>query len=680
MYQNPPTLRYDPTRLTQPFLNFTLDYPPYIPNIPAPGPLAPYLPLISAMCALEIQQRAQSNALRTFMFNKYAQNNFATPDFDALVDACLQYIDLKMVKRMYGHVEEAIRDCVPEMVEMICAMALTDNPGLENYTDPNTQAGAHRIIQAFQNIAHEIGQRKRSGMVQQQAPIQTQGYGNAYGGPAPQVQVHRSGTYGGFSTVSAVQSTTTSSPLFSSTTQSGDAPSGAEVASRYDSKRYQLPQQAGNDRAMAPTPSPATLSQPFNARVANIQQEQPAMQHTQEKVIDPTVAPAAPTLIPYKDLKYSGSLTFPYFPAFHPSQHTLFYQVEPNGSTIPKFKERATAVDYDKHALTNTVFGTAPKKLDMVDHLEMLSRVQKGVRVMRDETAKPGEIETPMGASGLERDPGTTYVMDKWISASSIDSAWVQGQLERVKWNLAAKELPGIFRVYAEVLTPTVAEVDESELVKTLNAAKSFTELAALINQNLNTMSPALYGVINRRMTETLNRILAQNISLPNVSIDSFVDDIGELLDYVEEKFGSVVKDAVVRHQREHIASAIAVAPDDLAKSITENLMDRFDFEEGKAPKVTFVSSSYSLTYLNVISHALDLELNDQGASAVLKQMTPMFYDMLTTLFEEVEKQPDFVNFDRHLIMTLDGRVLEATKGYMGEAAGQKFYLLTLVE
>jgi len=559
-------------------------------------------------------------------------------------------------------------------------MALTDNPGLENYTDPQTQAGAHRIIQAFQNIAHEIGQRKRAGMAPQQAPIHTQGYGNAYGGPQ-HVQVHRGGTYGGFSTVSAVHAPSSGgSPLFSGTTQSGDVSSGTEVASRYDSKRYQLPQTGGYERAGDPTPSPSTLSQPFNARVANIQQEQSTMQTSQEKVIDPTVAPAAPVLIPYKDLKYSGSLTFPYFPAFHPSQHDLFYQVEPNGSTIPKFKERTTAVDYDKHALTNTVFGTAPKKLDMVNHLEMLSRVQKGVRVMRDETAKPGEIETPMGASGLERDPGTTYVMDKWISASSLDSAWVQGQIERVKWNLSAKELPGVFRVYAEVLIPTVSELDESELVKTLNGAKSFLELAQLINQNLNTMSPSLYGIVNRRMTQTLNRILAQNISLPNVSITSFVEDIGDLLNYVEEKFGAVVKDAVVRHQREHIASALAVAPDDLAKSMTETLMDRFEFEEGKAPKVTFVSSSYSLTYLNVISHALDLELNDQGASAVLKQMTPMFYDMLTTLFEEVEKQPDFVNFDRHLIMTLDGRILEATKGYMGEAAGQKFYLLTLVE
>jgi hypothetical protein len=668
MYQNAQPLRYDPTRLMHPFYNLTLDQPPYVPQFPAPPLVAPYIPLISAMCAIEIQSRAQTNALRIFMFNQYAVNNFANPDFESLVAAVVDYVNLTMAKRQVGHVEQAIQACVPKMVEMLCAIALRTNPGLENYTDPASQGMAVRVIQAFDQIAQEIQNMKRMGA----APVQTHmgGFQPQQGG---QMHVHRGGFHGGFTQVGiSPQPSVGSSSLFNQAgTTSGDA-SAPVSGDRFNAGRY---------GSMNRQPAPV-LQQPFTPRTQVQPQEQPSMQtnDVESVEIDPTAIAERKPRIPYKDQTYRGSTTFPYFPAFHPSQHELVYEVQDDGSTKPILIERATNVDYDKHALTATVFGTPPKKLELTDHVQMLARVQQGVKTMKDE-AKPDQVQTPSELSGVERDPLTVFVKKEWISDLTLDSAWAIGQIERVKQNLNAAQNPDVFRVYAEVCSPSVGEKDETETVRELGQCKTFLELRDALNQALQTksISQSLWGVVDQRLTDMANRMVLQNLSISGLKIEHFVDDIETLINYLDEKYGDLVQGAFLRHQRDHIAAVLQVPEEALSKPLTDNLLERFEFEDGQAPKVTYVTNCYSLTYLNVISYALDLELNADGAAVITKALTPMFHDLVTGLFDEVENQPEFIKFDRHLIRTLDGRILEATKGYLGETAGQKFYLLTLL-
>ncbi len=686
MYTQQP-LRFDPTRLQHQFLNLTLENPPFVPNIPTPGPLTPFLPFIAAFCAIEIQQKAQANALRTFMFNQYAVNAFCNPDFEALVDATVKYIDLKMRARQYNTIEEAIQHCVPQAVEMLAAMALPQNPGLEQYTDPATQQYAQRLIHTFQQIGQQIQQERARGIApQMQNP---QPYGSTpY--PGQQMQMHRAGNYGGYATVSAVPTRTTmgGGSLVSSGPASGPQQSdGPSLVKRYDGARYAL-----DPEPTDVTPTRAAVAQPFSPRTPN--QETASMPNTRADAVidvDPTAQPAQPKLIPYKDMKFKGSFTFPYFPAFHPSQLALHYEVDPTtGATTPKFvrvdKNKEDNMDFEKHALADTVFGAAPRRLDLVNHMDMLKRVQSGVKQMAEQARgqAPGEAFTPTeAAADPAADPLTVYVHKAWLGETSLDTAWAVGEIERVKQNLASSHLPDIFRIYAEISTTTISDRDESELVKELGACKTFLQLQIKLNELINSMTPQLFGVVNTRLTETVNRIVAQNLSVPGVKIDSFAEDLKDLIEYLESNFGEVVKTAFLRHQEENIQAALHAPEEEVAVQMVDSLLERFDFQEGQAPKVTFVTSSYSLTYLNVISHALDLELNPDGSAAVLRGVTPMFYDLLNTLFEERNHTgEEGANYPvhRHLIRTLDGRILEATKGYIGEAAGQNFYLLTLVE
>lgn len=681
-----PQLRYDPTRLTQPFIQIQLGYPPYTPNVPAIPAVAQNLPLITSMAIMDIQQKAQVNALRTFMFNQFAQNNFMTPELDSLVDACVRYIELSLAKRQYGSVEEAIAECVPRTVEMICAVGLQANPGLEQYVDPHTQQVAMRLIQYFRQVGDEINAMRNS---QQgggfQRPVQTQftqpgagPYGNAYG-QQPQMQVHRAGANGGYSVMAPVmRGMTSTGGLFNNPgTVAPPTSSNADQSTRYNASRYAIAPEAVVDVQTRP----ATLSQPFSPRSP---QEIDSMQETtQGNVLDEPVQ--KPALVPYTEMDYRGSAVQPYFPAFAPSQFTLGYELSADGATVPiiKRKSKEQILDYDKHAIT-TVFGNVPKRLEVNKHLEMLERVQRGVQVMKNaQKGESGEGEevSLSELSGHVPDPKATYVLKPWLSEHSLDAAWVVAGIERNKRNLEAQELPDIFRVYVEVNAVVASDSNEMPLVRELSEAKTFLQLRNQVNENLNTMSPQLYGEINKRLTDTINRILAQNLSMTSVKIDSFVDDIEELIEYLDNNYGEVVKSAFLRHQREHIVAVLHAPDEEHAKSMTENLLEAH-FEEGQPqPTITFVGSSYSLTLLNVISYALDIELNPKGSAMLSQKLTPMLYDLVSTLFDEANTE-DRANFpiDRHLIRTADGRVLEAAKGYIGEAAKQNFYLLTLVE
>jgi len=694
---NQPQLRYDPTRLQHPLIQVTLGYPPYTPNVQGMPAVIQNLPLITSMAIMDIQQKAHMNSLRTFMFNQFAQNNFMTPDLEMLVDACVRYIELGLAKRQYNSVEEAIADCVPRTVEMICALALQQNPGLEQYVDPHTQAAAYRLIQTFRVIGDEINalrQAQQGGQRGFQRPVQTDfsgggggPYGGAFGGSG--VMTHRGGSHGGFSTIGVApmtRPTVGSGGLFNN--PGNNAPSTSsnapQAGGRYDSSRYAVPAPdavTARQEEIIDVEARKPLTQPFSPRTP---QEIDSMQNTQQGNVLDNVN-NEPVAIPYKEADFRPTSQHPYFPAFTPSKFTLHYTLNTDGSTTPVVRQKSEEqiLDYDKHAIT-TAFGTMPKRLEVTKHLEMLERVQRGVQTMRANqnatSGAGGEVDLSE-LSGHAPDPKATYVLGPWLSEHSLEAAWVVADIERTKRNAEAREIPDIFRVYAEVNTVVAGEVNETALVRELGEATTFVQLRNLINERVNSMSPQLLGELEKRLTDMVNRILAQNMSMPEVSIDSFLEDIEDVAPHLERNYGEIAVSAFLRHQRQHIVAAVHAPDDEHAKVMASNLLEAHFDDAEQGPPLTFIGSSYSLTLLNVVSHALDLELNEKGASMVSKALTPMMFDLVTTLFAEADN-PERANFpiDRHLIRTADGRLLEATTGYIGESAKQKFYLLTLVE
>lgn len=132
-YQNQP-LPFNPQAPTGPWLQLSLNSPPYVPPVQVDPQVQPYLPLIAAAAAMEIQGKAQQNPLRTFMFNQQSVNNYANNDFAALVAAIADYVTLTMVKRQYATIDQSVQNSVPQVIEMLCAMNLRQFPGLEAFS------------------------------------------------------------------------------------------------------------------------------------------------------------------------------------------------------------------------------------------------------------------------------------------------------------------------------------------------------------------------------------------------------------------------------------------------------------------------------------------------------------------------------------------------------------------
>jgi hypothetical protein len=261
---------------------------------------------------------------------------------------------------------------------------------------------------------------------------------------------------------------------------------------------------------------------------------------------------------------------------------------------------------------------------------------------------------------------------------TTLEAAWIVGGLNRLT---APSELvPDVYRAHARIATPVITKVDESELVAGLAASKTYLSLRDKLSAAVaEGATPGLWSLIETKMTALVNRILQQKLALPNasgeaLSIDSFLNDVEDLVSYLGKEYGQNVQQAFLKNQRKEIQSAFASLSEDSAKNLTTIFMAGLKFDETSKPIITYVSSDFSLTYLDCMSYELDVDLAKNLGTLVTATLSPVLHTMLEGLFSEVEESG--VDYERHLIMTNDGRVLEAACGYLGEKA----YLLTLVK
>jgi hypothetical protein len=641
------SLPFNPTAPERQPMNITLNNPPCVPPYNGPGPLQNIAPLAAAALAIEIQNRAPSNPLRTFMYNQYSNNGYQNQDFAALVEATLDFVGLSCTQGRFNNVEQALQTCVPQMCEMLCAVNLTLFPALEQFVTNETAPALRNLIGQFQNLAGQIKNWRMSGG---QAgggsnwggqPQSSWGSGNSWAGGGGW---GNTGGGAGFDRRwgggNAVQPSAGSTGLFQNASSGRQMP--AQASTGFVSSKY------GNDSD--------PIKQPFQARQA--QTQQPAQQETTMNTI--ATAEVQEASAASGKIKWKPSVKYPYFPASTPSLGELWLRKHPDGSVEPFFKERDQSMDYDRHAIGG-VFGMAPRQLDLSHAADTMQRIEDGIKQVNKAAVAPQEEKS--------KPEIITYVKPEATIVTDEVSALLNGALARLA--VPGGRIPDVYRVHAIIADPIVTMHDETDAVKNFGASKSYIELREKLNSALNEISPELWGAVNTKMTTLVNRILKMNLGLVNVSIDSFVTDIEDLLNYLGKK-GNLYRESFEKHAREVIYAAFQTLLNDHSSGFTEGFIDGLEFADGGKPQLTYVASNYSLTYLNALSYELDIELSKDTASVVTKALSPIMNEMLEGLFTSTEGSC----FERYLIITNDGRQLEATKGYLNESA----YLLTLVK
>jgi hypothetical protein len=624
-YNAPPPLPYVANQLVVPFLQIGIGNPTHIPNIPVPPQIAPAMPLLVSAAEIEIQSKAyqQGTPLRVFFHNEHARNNFMNPEFDSLIMAI-----------------------VPMLVDLLTAVNLEKYPGLVSYMDGNSMQAAQSAIQTFKQIAGDIANWRAGGRMQ--APPQAQYNTNTY----PQAGQ----TYGGHATrFGGGQALGGGSALFGGQRAAGAPTAGAAGSTQNDS-RYDA--QANNYAGAG-----EVVKQPFQASATH-----PANQQTE------TVVAAEPREVPGSQMAWKPSAKYPYYFAHNPLKHELFYRINVDGTIDTVLKEKELNVlDYERHK-TSTVFGTVPRTLDlMTNRAKVLAQIENGIKQIN--TVEP-ITEMPDDVPDGEQKPVTSFIKKEWIAENSLTAAWFFLGTERLL-HPDDKGSPDVYRIYAQISKPILSDKDETQVVQDLAKCNNFLELRDKLVILAPTISAELWGLANLKMTDTVNRIIKQNLSIPKLKITDFVADIEDLQGILERKYGASIHQGFMKFQKAHIATAFMTLDNGVADKVRDDMFDGMQFPEGKRPALTFLTSNMSLTYVNFRSHELEVELATDTSAALSRAVTPVLYQLVEGLYQQADKAGQF---DRHLIKTADGRILEASKGYIVAANGGEFYLLTLVE
>lgn len=667
--QAAPALPFPPNQVMWPWINISLQNPPYLPTTvrPVDPGMLQLVPFVAAICAFETQKAAQEqpgNPLRVFMFNIVGQNNFANAEFEALVAATMDYLWLGLMAGRFPNmpIEQAAQLASMQMIEMIRSAYIAKFPALEQFCDPQLLQNARGLLQAFQQSASEINAAKqRAGVMASGTMPVSVGYGGMgmnYGNPG----IHRAYGGGGSNWQASlnVASTTVqpgSGSMFNNVNR--PAPTTGSAAgvstSRYDQEN--------------------PLRQPFQARAAT---PQPA-QEEQTVQVPVQPEPAAEPLIPMKDVKWRPSENFPYLPAYNPDRHVVFLKMLADGTFEPVIKNKEEVMDYERHAVAT--FGPKPRNLDLSKTPETLERIEQGIaQINRQEPPEvvEGDKEVVLPFTQMIRADTGAEGEDNVLREVSSEAVWLVAGLARLVTHVNG-QVPDIYRVHAKLYEPIVGQTNETPQLRNMAACETFIELREKLNASVNRISAGLWTAVNNRMTRAVNRAIKQNLSLPGLAMTHYADDIEDMLALIKNRYGETVSEALLKRQADVIRRTLGVFSDEEAEQETSQFLPSEDLHSERCPKITYVASNVSFTFLNCRSHELQLELAPKTSAAVIRSYTPMVHELLRGIFESTTTkvfETEHGEFDTHLIRTTDGRVLEAQRGFLNE----DYYVLTLID
>lgn len=645
------------------FLQINVNQPPYVPQIPVPQYMAQYLPYIAGLVANEVQSQAQSNPMRTFMFNLLSQNNYYNNEFTEVVAAACDYIELGIMKRQFADVGQAAQQCVPRIVEMIAAANVRTYAGLSQFVPQQAQQAVQALINTFSATGNEIVQMKAQQQNVQAAPQQSyfpqgqpQQQRGSFPSAAPQF-AHTAQPVGG------VAGTGVGASLFNNTQQSNThVRPGTGRVDRWAGTKPAIEEQTFEQNT-------APLGQPFASRA-------PIVTPAGKSNTVPAEYQNHPLLVMGNDGSYQipavsseevwiPNPSQPYIPAYNPSLHMLFHQVFPNGTVGIIIKELTQAMmDWKQHNLNGGTFGT-PAKVQKMGAVDM-DKVWADVTALNHTDMQGSDAVPELGAEEVAI---PVQIDQEWKLSTSIEMAILN---VRMAQNAAVYKKGSeilAFESYGTILKVSADKDDHTAVLDRLSASETYVGLSEKLKAVKGEIPDNLWYMIDEAMTNAVNRVLRKNLSIA-ITMDRFSDDIVEVFSIIERK-GTVVTKAFNENQESVISTTLSSIPKEYREAMDPQLLDGIP-----DIKLTYLGQDCSFTMLDCMSHDLEVELQDGLGVAVLETMVPEIYALVRGIFDRATNFEGEAKFSRHFILTNDLKVLEATQGHIGA----DFYLLSLVQ
>jgi hypothetical protein len=161
----------------------------------------------------------------------------------------------------------------------------------------------------------------------------------------------------------------------------------------------------------------------------------------------------------------------------------------------------------------------------------------------------------------------------------------------------------------------------------------------------------------NHRLTKRVNSFIKKQLGL-DISINSFMENVVELVAYIEKKYGQAFSNPLRVYQMQ-VINSVADYVDESSEISLNSFYCPQEFED--KPFITYFSTPDLFLALNMYTVDLKFTIPKVNVSvAVFEDQVPLISALAKYVFETEEKMGS--SFNRRLIKTLDDDVFELNR------------------
>lgn len=609
-------------------IQFTLDRPPFIPQgIQIPQNLSYLLPNVCSLVANEACANMGKNAGRMFTFNQLSANNYQNADYATAVATVFDVLMLGLAKGMYNVPEVGLNDSVSRTMSILTCKNIALFQGLAQLLDPRALQEASQMLSMANGMQQEIGMMK----ARYSAPPQNQWNNQASYGAVPSGFAGAPTNYG---TQNSMPFSRFNDPA-PQNQQWGNNQSGPSPFTRGSGQVNTGPIQDTNDRYSYLSKGVAT--QP--------QIEQHVFQQTKPEPML-VKAPEVSAVEVKRDLKWSSSHHQYHQPAFNTETEKLELYELVDGNKIYVIAKVVTKgvneVDRTKHTLTTPM-------------LAHTSHIPDGSPTREAAFEKSVERHTQTENPVLNKKAAVhnNVLIRTFIEELIFDTKVAQKMVK-------PENDCGVFRMNCIKGTPFVATKDIGEIANKLSAMKNFQEIALTMQSILNSDTEQeikdFIFELDLFLTKEVNNLLQNKMSI-EMSIDSFIDDICDLSEYLNNRKGATFSNAFDKCQLAFIETYLTPIRDqELVLDMQNSLIDP---EEGTDISLhsVFYWHSYTITSVRMHSSELRIGISEKSSNIITEQSFPVLRNFCKKLFDSVAI--DEHGIAHHVLVTSDNKKYE---------------------
>lgn len=639
------------THVMHPYIQLTYGQPTFMPNVQCPPHMQHYLPIIVQQ-AMDIMQseagRAQPSALRMFMFNLLGGNQFQNNDFVSFVQDCVKLIIMHLETKALGNIDiqTAIKACVDTYCEYYAASTVKRYGALLQYIDRNTAMLCDEKVNNFN--------RRISGLEQalqrQNQPMQNQQYhmgqnGNQYGQPI--------GGGGGMPFNYGQQPTGGmgggATSYLGSNQNNASSNWNDEKLNKYDSYTFNNAAELSEPVREANNFEVKVETRSFNM-TPPVADQIPVIDYVQDEEDERAIRQEL------ERQRISGSSALP---AFNPNVSEVKQR-----KSIPIVCRKKIPVKREQHLAVPTIANTwgvtiksDEQKTPVVDVVDTIPTSLEDVVITPaggaanaafDHKEHWAVLETTM----LDIKAEDTKKAKEFIAVSVRKKR----TFTRMVTSLDIVVEPVV--VACDTITAVVEIIDKTEVgidVPELLLSVKTNAVQANDQNVLNAIK-----IIDKRLTNSINDFVRNELALTTGTIDSFMDDFNDLNQYILAAYGESASDAFLGNKARVIKRALTTGtPEflDLIKSMYFGFL-----EEDSTLKVTPFASAAAYALIDLTSIELQLDIaNSKSAVGLIEQDFPLLHSIAKRLMDSA--LPDDIAVNHYFLRSNDKVIYEFTRG-----------------